>query len=188
MAKKQTVDRAAGGSPMITPRRKGRQRSPRMSANLPAAPAAAEDNIDRTNDNAPAAEARSVTVEETSGSSEGNLVTSEPSLETKVPAARPNIRRAQLIGLLERPEGAPVGEIAERLGWLPHTVRAALTGLRHAGCEVSRDKDGEGWSIYRLHPGGGIRPMTPLMAPRSQADQAGRPRPSVPRQAGPQPR
>ena len=65
-------------------------------------------------------------------------------------AARPNTKRAQLIGLLERPEGASVGEIGERLEWLPHTVRVALTGLRHAGREVSRDKDAEGRSIYRL--------------------------------------
>ncbi len=67
-------------------------------------------------------------------------------------AARPNAKRAQLIGLLERPEGASVGEIGERLGWLPHTVRAALTGLRHAGRDVSRDKNAEGRSIYRLPP------------------------------------
>ena len=89
---------------------------------------------------------------EASASSEGNLVTSDPAMGTKVPAAWPNTKRAQLIGLLERPEGASVGEIGERLGWLPHTVRAALTGLRHAGCEVSRDKDAEGRSIYRLTP------------------------------------
>jgi hypothetical protein len=83
---------------------------------------------------------------------EGNLVTPEPPLETKVQAARPNTKRAQLIGLLERPERASVGEIGERLGWLPHTVRAALTGLRHAGREVRRDKDAEGRSVYRFTP------------------------------------
>ncbi len=50
-------------------------------------------------------------------------------------------KRAQLIGLLERPEGASVAEIGQRLGWLPHTVRAAITGLRKAGREVTRSKD-----------------------------------------------
>ena len=39
-------------------------------------------------------------------------------------------KRAKLIALLERPEGASVAEIDQRLGWLPHTVRAAITGLR----------------------------------------------------------
>ena len=59
-------------------------------------------------------------------------------------------KRALLIGMLERPEGASVAEIGQRLGWLPHTVRAAITGLRHAGREVTRSKDAEGQSVYRL--------------------------------------
>ena len=59
-------------------------------------------------------------------------------------------KRALLIGMLERPEGASVAEIGQRLGWLPHTVRAAMTGLRHAGREVARSKDVVGQSVYRL--------------------------------------
>jgi hypothetical protein len=59
-------------------------------------------------------------------------------------------KRALLIGMLERPEGASVAEIGQRLGWLPHTVRAAFTGLRHAGREVTRSKDATGQSVYRL--------------------------------------
>ena len=55
-----------------------------------------------------------------------------------------------LIGMLERPEGASVVEIGHRLGWLPHTVRAAITGLRHAGREVTRRKNTTGQSVYRL--------------------------------------
>jgi hypothetical protein len=63
---------------------------------------------------------------------------------------RASTKRAVLIGMLERPEGASVAEIGERLGWLPHTVRAAITGLRHAGREVIRSKDATGQSVYRL--------------------------------------
>jgi hypothetical protein len=63
---------------------------------------------------------------------------------------RASTKRAVLIGMLERPEGASVAEIGQRLGWLPHTVRAAITGLRHAGREVTRSKDTEGRSMYRL--------------------------------------
>ena len=59
-------------------------------------------------------------------------------------------KRAVLIGMLERPEGASVTEIGRRLGWLPHTVRAAVTGLRHAGREVMRSKDATGQSVYRI--------------------------------------
>src|SRR5258705_5665050 len=67
--------------------------------------------------------------------------------------------------MLERPGGASVAEIGQRLGWLPHTVRAAITGLRHAGREVTRSKDAKGHSVYRLAlvetaPGRG-RPLPP---------------------------
>ena len=61
-------------------------------------------------------------------------------------------KRAKLIAMLERPEGASVAEIGQRLGWLPHTVRAAITGLRQAGREVTRSKDADDRSIYRLAP------------------------------------
>ena len=59
-------------------------------------------------------------------------------------------KRAQLIGLLERPEGASVAEIGQRLGWLPHTLRAAITRLRKAGREATRSKDVDDRSVYRL--------------------------------------
>jgi Protein of unknown function (DUF3489) len=61
-------------------------------------------------------------------------------------------KRAKLIAMLERPEGASVAEIGQRLGWLPHTVRAAITGLRQAGRPVTRDKDADDRSVYRLAP------------------------------------
>jgi Protein of unknown function (DUF3489) len=59
-------------------------------------------------------------------------------------------KRAQLISLLERPEGATVAEIGHRLGWLRHTVRAAITGLRKAGREVTRSRDPDDRSVYRF--------------------------------------
>ena len=61
-------------------------------------------------------------------------------------------KRAKLIAMLERSEGASVAEIGQRLGWLPHTVRAAITGLRQAGREVRRSKDADDRSVYRLAP------------------------------------
>jgi len=61
-------------------------------------------------------------------------------------------KRAKLIAMLERPDGASVAEIGQRLGWLPHTVRAAITGLRRAGRAVTRSKDADDRSVYRLAP------------------------------------
>jgi hypothetical protein len=63
---------------------------------------------------------------------------------------RASTKRALLIGMLERAQGASVAEIGQRLGWLPHTVRAAITGLRHAGREVTRSKNESGQTVYRL--------------------------------------
>jgi len=61
-------------------------------------------------------------------------------------------KRAKLIAMLERPEGASIAEIGQRLGWLPHTVRAAITGLRQAGRAVMRSKDADDPSVYRFGP------------------------------------
>jgi hypothetical protein len=63
-------------------------------------------------------------------------------------------KRAKLIAMLERPEGTSVAEIGQRLRWLPHTVRSAITGLRKADREVTRSRDADGRSIYRLAPFG----------------------------------
>jgi biotin operon repressor len=65
---------------------------------------------------------------------------------------RASTKRAMLIGMLERAQGASVAEIGQRLGWLPHTVRAAITGLRHAGREVTHRKNENGQTVYRLAP------------------------------------
>ena len=61
-------------------------------------------------------------------------------------------KRAKLIAMLAQPQGASVTEIGQQLGWLPHTVRAAITGLRRAGREVTRSKDVDDRSVYRLAP------------------------------------
>ena len=65
---------------------------------------------------------------------------------------RASTKRAMLIGMLDRAQSASVAEIGQRLGWLPHTVRAAITGLRHAGREVTRSKNESGQTVYRLAP------------------------------------
>lgn len=59
-------------------------------------------------------------------------------------------KQGQLIALLTREEGASIVEIATALGWLPHTTRAALTGLRRRGYELGRETDGARGSIYRI--------------------------------------
>lgn len=50
---------------------------------------------------------------------------------TKPP--RSGSKLARVIALLERPEGASFAELMAATGWVPHTTRAALTGLRKRG-------------------------------------------------------
>ena len=131
-----------GASEANQPTRKGehqpRQRKPRTRSGR----AAAETN-------SAAAELPKASVEpkpRSKGADTAPVSVSSPDLP------RASTKRAMLIGMLERAQGASVTEIGQRLGWLPHTVRAAITGLRHAGREVTRSKNESGQTVYRLAP------------------------------------
>ena len=63
--------------------------------------------------------------------------------------ARPS-KKAAILGLLQRSHGAAIGELTEATGWQVHSVRAALTGLRKDGKELTRTKDDAGVTRYRL--------------------------------------
>jgi hypothetical protein len=52
--------------------------------------------------------------------------------------------------LLERPDGAAIGDLIEATGWQVHSVRAALTGCRKDGKELIRAKDEGGVRRYRV--------------------------------------
>jgi hypothetical protein len=43
-----------------------------------------------------------------------------------------------VVGLLRREGGATIDQLAAAMDWLPHTTRAALTGLRKRGFEIDR--------------------------------------------------
>jgi Protein of unknown function (DUF3489) len=63
--------------------------------------------------------------------------------------ARPS-KKAAIVALLERPNGAALGDLTKATGWQVHSVRAALTGLRKEGKELVRDKDAASVTYYRL--------------------------------------
>jgi hypothetical protein len=58
-------------------------------------------------------------------------------------------KTAKVLSLLKRSEGAMLVELVEATGWLPHTTRAALTGLKKKGHRIERTKV-EGVSRYSL--------------------------------------
>ena len=57
-------------------------------------------------------------------------------------------KRDQLADLLLRDEGATIDQMIALTGWLPHTVRAAMSGLRKAGYGIDSDKV-DGVRTYR---------------------------------------
>ena len=58
-------------------------------------------------------------------------------------------KTAQVLDLLRRPEGATIEQLVKATGWLPHTTRAALTGLKKKGYAVARMKRDD-VSVYSL--------------------------------------
>ena len=71
-------------------------------------------------------------------------------------APRAGTKRALLIEMLNRAEGAAIGEMVEAMGWLPHTIRAALTGLRRRGFGIEHCRTG-GTTTYRILEAAAIR-------------------------------
>lgn len=65
--------------------------------------------------------------------------------------ARKPTKRDRLIKLLRTRSGADLPTISAKFGWLPHTARAAISGLRKAGYEIALEKSPRGGkSRYRL--------------------------------------
>ena len=66
-------------------------------------------------------------------------------------APRGGSKLARVIALLERDHGATIEELIATTGWLAHTTRAALTGLRKRGYAVAIDRsDDKRGSFYRI--------------------------------------
>jgi hypothetical protein len=63
---------------------------------------------------------------------------------------REGSKQALLIQLLSRPKGASLDDLVGATGWLPHTTRAALTGLRRRGFAIERVPADGARSLYRV--------------------------------------
>jgi hypothetical protein len=64
-------------------------------------------------------------------------------------APRGGSKLAQVLELLQQEHGATVDELIAATGWLVHTTRAALTGLRRRGYAVGINRSERG-SFYRI--------------------------------------
>lgn len=58
-------------------------------------------------------------------------------------------KAATLLTLLQTGTGASLEDMVEATGWLPHTARAAMTGLRKKGHVIEKDVEGNTtmWSV-----------------------------------------
>ncbi|WP_022685345.1 DUF3489 domain-containing protein [Sphingomonas phyllosphaerae] len=66
------------------------------------------------------------------------------------PTTEPRPRKiSAVLVLLSRTNGVTLPELIAATGWLPHTTRAALTGLRKKGHEITRSKR-DGATCYRI--------------------------------------
>jgi hypothetical protein len=71
----------------------------------------------------------------------------EPTSEEVTVAKAPS-KQECLAALLLRDEGATLDQMIAATGWLPHTTRAAMTGLRKKGYVIDSDKM-DGVRTYR---------------------------------------
>ena len=71
------------------------------------------------------------------------------SLTKPASAQRDGTKSAAVIALLSRADGATLNEMIAATGWLPHTTRAALTGLKKKGHVIVRGKRGA-VTCYRI--------------------------------------
>lgn len=64
--------------------------------------------------------------------------------------SKPTSRASLALQLLEQPEGATIAQLFAATGWLPHTTRAALTGLKKKGHELTSSKAAGEERVYRV--------------------------------------
>jgi len=65
-------------------------------------------------------------------------------------APRAKTKQALVIEMLSAKNGATLEALARTTGWLPHTTRAALTGLRQRGFSIERTREDGSASVYRI--------------------------------------
>jgi DNA-binding MarR family transcriptional regulator len=75
--------------------------------------------------------------------SKATRTTARNSSDTGTGKTRTGGKVAAILTLLQRTEGARLAELEKITGWQPHSVRAALTGLRKRGIDVTRVKEGD---------------------------------------------
>ncbi|GGH54842.1 hypothetical protein GCM10010975_11800 [Comamonas phosphati] len=76
----------------------------------------------------------------------------EKAPEPTKPRTRENSKQAEVIRMLQRPEGATIGQICTATGWQAHTVRGTFAGAfkKKLGLTITSDKVQGGERVYRI--------------------------------------
>lgn len=78
-------------------------------------------------------------------------MTEQPEAAVKETAPRSGPTKATMVQkLLSRPKGATLAEITDATGWLPHSTRAFMTGLRKRGHDLVRECRTSGETSWRI--------------------------------------
>ena len=54
-----------------------------------------------------------------------------------------------ILKLISRKSGATLAQLVTATGWKPHSIRAALTGLRKKGVKIERQKNASDVTLYK---------------------------------------
>lgn len=89
------------------------------------------------------------------GRTPGRKSTTKAALTSPAPQAvkSPGGKQAKVIRMLNRKPGASLDQIMEATGWLAHSARAVLSGLRKKGHTIDRTTTPKG-SVYRITKAG----------------------------------
>ena len=79
----------------------------------------------------------------------GDKPSTPKSEKNSVEKVRQGSKKELVLGLLRRSDGATLNDLVSATGWLPHTTRAALTGLRKSGHVVEKSKRDDA-TCYRI--------------------------------------
>jgi hypothetical protein len=71
---------------------------------------------------------------------------------TAKPRTRDNSKQAQVITMLQRPEGATIPQIMDATGWQAHTVRGTFAGAfkKKLGLDITSTKEAGSERTYRI--------------------------------------
>jgi hypothetical protein len=94
---------------------------------------------------------RKAQLERVSGPKDALEASADPA-KPKPVAIRAGTKQAEIIALLQRPEGASITEIIDMTGWAAHSARGMISGglKKKLGLEVSTTSDEQRGRIYHI--------------------------------------